>query len=315
MSYPNTMQFVSADSTAITISLPLRGYGCEIHMPIIIAGKHPFGYAEPFDMDSAGSFDYRILTTCKLQLPASQKKALNEFLKNESYGRTENFTLRLGSIPTGFFPFGPDLGDVGDFTVRLLTQQQGGMLLAPLRYWQDDISLVLVSAPSYTPPAGVGQGSFIVGTVDGLLYPQNTFNPVSQYNFSTALSRSGVPSSMDGADSSNSYESTWDQQCNTGKAAELLAMLTGPLGRSKTISIIGAKDFYVYGSDKFSAGIYFSKFLGSSKTKNEIVISATCEGYNQWTMPLSFWLKRAIENTGETIEVEDTFELTETLEL
>lgn len=310
-----TMQLVAADGTAITIDRPTWGYECEVHMPITVVERHPTGYADAFDADDTGAKDYRVLTDMKLQLPASQKLDLNNFLRDASLGRAENFTLRLGSTPTGFFPFGPDLGDVGDFSVRLLSQKQGGMLMAPYKYWQDNISLVLVSAPSYAPASGASQGELQIGTVSGLLYPQTLFNPSSIYNYQTGLSRSGVPYSIDGLELSDSWESSWDQQCNTGNAAALVDYLVST-GRGNDITITTAEDFYAYGMDQRSEGIYKSRFLGSSRSKNELVLKMVCDGFNRWTIPLNFWMKERVDppvngwvydmDTGGWVYEEDT---------
>jgi hypothetical protein len=284
---PGTMIF-TAGVTSITINLPIYPYSCELHMPITVVERHPTGYAPGFDADATKASDYRILNTGKWQLPAAQKSALNVFFRDAALGRAETVTLNLGATPTGFFPFGPDKGDSGSFSVRLIAQQQGGMLLSPFKYWQDNISLVLVTAPAFTAGAGTAQGSFQIGTVTGLCYPQNTFAPVSQYNFRTDLSRSGVPHSVDGLTASDAWETQFDQQCNTGNAAALVAYLQ--VARAGDITIISAANYYVFGMDQGGAGTYTTRFLGSSRSKNEIVIKMTCENVNRWTVPLEFWM-------------------------
>lgn len=295
-----TMQFIASDGTYIEINRPGYGYSCEIHMPITVVERHPYGYTL-WDANNAGTYDYR---TCsfKLQLPISQKSQLNTFLRSDALGRCETFTLRLGSDPTGFFPFGPDKGDVGDFTVRVLSQQQGGMLLAPWRYFQDDLTLVMVSAPSYSVSDGVSQGSLSIGGCENLMYPQNGFAPDSYYNYRTDLARAGGPRSVDGLIASDTWVSSWDQICNTGKAAYLALTLIQVLGRAKDIAITAPDYSYVFGMDQGSGGSYLTKFLGSDRTKNEVIIKMTNDRYNKWTIPLSFWFK---EKYGDEIVLPD----------
>jgi hypothetical protein len=282
------MQLIAADNTTITLNNPVGAYSCSLRMPITIAEKHPAGYAEPFDADPAGSCDYRVMETATWQLPADQKAALNAFLRNASYGRAENITLRLGATPTGFFPAGPDLGDVGDFVVRVVSQDQGGMLLEPWKYWSDTLALAIVTAPAYTAAAGAAQGSLTIGTVDTLMYPQAGFNPTSRYNVRTDLSRTGVPYSVDGRAATDAWESEWLQRCNNGLAAELVEYLSG--ARGGDIDIVGAANYWIFGADNLAAASYSCKFIGSSRTRNEVVIKMTCEKYNHWSIPLRFAL-------------------------
>jgi hypothetical protein len=286
-------------------------------MPIYTANRHPTGYAF-FDADNTGAKDYRILTTSRWQLPIAQKALLNEFLQDAAAGRCETITMSLGAISTGFFPFGPDFGDKGDFTVRLLSQNQSGMLLSPFKYFEDDLSFVMVSAP--TPPAlptQVSQGNLQIGTVEGLLYPQDTFKPSSRYNHQTGLSRTGAPYSIDGNDSGDSWETQFDHQCNTSLAAALVNFLVSSSGRTSEIDIITSLDNYAFGIDQGSNAHYIGNFLGSSRTKNELVIKITHDRYNRFTIPLSFWMKKniAIITDGGYTELENDVELEETTEI
>jgi hypothetical protein len=282
------MQFIAGGST-ITINRPGYGYAVDCVLPIVTADKHPSGYSF-FDRDASKTDHYRVLNTATWQLPTDQKLALNAFFRAASLGRCETVTLRLGATATGFFPFGPDYGDVGDFTVRLLSQVQSGILLSPWRYWQDGLSLVLVTAPAYALPSQVDQGSFQIGTVNGLLFPQEGFKPEARYNHRTDLSLSGVPSSIDGLESSDSWESSWDQQCNQSKAAALVSFLTGATGRSADISVIAGENYYTFGGDNGSGNAYTCKFLGSSHERKKIIISIRHDRYNQFTIPMTFWM-------------------------
>jgi hypothetical protein len=289
------IKLIASDDTFIRLNLPCYGYETEIHMPITISDVHPGGfsfYDPPDGSSNLGTFDYRILSTAKWLLPASQKTDLNTFIRSSSKGRAQNFTLSLGSIPTGFFPFGPDLGDLGDFTIRLIEQKQGGMLYAPLKQWQDNLSFVLVSSPLYTADSGISQGKFQIGSVFGLLFPQNTFNPEYNYDYQTELSRSGIPNSIDGREASDTWVCSWEQQANAGKTAALISFLTGVYGRTADITILSSNNFYVFGIDNGDSGNYTCKFLGSSRAKNELVLKITHDGYNQFTIPLTFYMKQ-----------------------
>lgn len=290
--------FITPDNNRyVIVNAPGYGYSVDCVLPIVSPEKHPAGYTF-FDRDTLKVNHYRVLNTATWQLPTAQKVALNSFLRDADMGRCENFIMRLGATPTGFFPFGPDYGDVGDFTVRLIGQQQSGIQFSPWRYWQDRLSFVLVTAPAYALPTDVDQGSFEIGSVDGLLFPQNGFKPESRYNHRTDLSISGVPSSIDGLASQDSWESAWEQQCNQSKAAALVSFLTGATGRSAEIAILAGDYYYLYGTDKGSSGLYACHFLGSERQEKKMVLSVRHDGYNRFTIPLRFWFTGLVSAGG-----------------
>ena len=287
---------LTANGSTITIDRPQYGYNAEIHMPIHTSRYHPFGYGF-FDCGgNAKTFDYRICNTARWVLPADQKAALNDFLRDSAKGRNQNITISLGATSTGFYPGGPDLGDVGDWVFRVYERQQGGMTLSPYRHFQDEISLVLVTAPTAQAlPSGVDQGSLQIGSITGLMFPQQGYNPEAKYNASTGFSRSGVPFGIDGTMASDSWESAWTQRCNNGKAASLVDFLIGTLGRANEITVITDYFNYIFGSDRGSNGAYICRFLGSSKTKNEIIIKCQHNRFNEWEIPLSFWMQDKVK--------------------
>lgn len=285
-----TIRFTGADGTYIDVNRPSWQYDVDIHMPITISDIEPDGYSF-FDVSNNGAYDYRILSTAKLQLPAAQKANLNSFFKSTLKGRCETVTMALGSDPTGFFPFGPDLGDSGTFSVHVLSRTQSGQLLQPWKYWEDDIALVLVPpSPAYTPARGAIQGSLQIGTITGLMAPQAGFNPASNYKYQTLITRTGTPYSQDGREASDFWETSWDQQCNNGNASVLVAFLVSTAGRTADITITTPAAQYPYGSDKLSGGSFVSRFLGSSRSKNEVIIKISHNAYNHFLIPLSFWM-------------------------
>lgn len=301
---PYTMQFVSTWND-ITVRLPDFGYKVDIHMPIHVAETHPHGYAT-FDADNTNGNDYRVLTASAWLLTQSEKYALNEFFKQADIGRCENVTMRLGSASTGFYPFGPDLGDVGDFTVRLLEQKQGGATHLPKTYFRDDLSFVLVSAPGgYSLPTELSEGPFQIGAISGLMPPQVEVSSDTMLNYANILSRTGVPYSMDGRTNSDAYETSIEQWCNESKAAALVNHIVTTV-RSNDVDIVAGNNYYLYGMDNGASGVYTSMFLGSNRTKNEVILSLTHERFNRWIIPMNFWLKSiAASSTGGIIEITD----------
>jgi hypothetical protein len=220
---------------------------------------------------------------------------MNAFLRNVTSGRAENFILRLGENHTGFYPFGPDRGDYGDFTVRLLTQEQSGCLREPYQWFEDTLSLVMVNFP--TAPMvfpGLVQGGMSIGDfATGLMFPQNGINPKVSYNLQTGLGMSGVPNSLDGNLLSDQWECEFELSCNASNTVNtILQLLT--VTRTQDVNIITPAGYFLYGADKGSSGTYTSKFLGSSHDGKELILKVSHIGIDQFSIPLSFWLKEKL---------------------
>jgi hypothetical protein len=278
----------------VDVDVPVYPYSCEIVMPISSV-KDSQGSPTFFDPpashgdDTLGTWDYRLLNTGTWRLPSDQQIALSAFFKDADKGRGENVTMTL-QTGSGFFPFGPDLGDSGNFVVRLLEQSQSGRLGRPWNYFENAIYLVLITAPGgYSLPPTYSEGPFSIGSVSGLQFVD--FAPKTFRNIQHQLTASGVPYSMDGKTSGDSYEVGFSQLCNQGNAAALVSFLVSTSGRASDITIIASANFYLFGVDNGSNGTYTTKFLGASPNEKTVSIKMTNERFNQWIFPLNFWMK------------------------
>ena len=287
--------FTSGENS-IQVNMSTYGYSVDIVMPIAsqkdAQGSYSFfdAPAGPYNA-SVGSYDYRLLNTATWRIPADQQIALSAFFKDANRGRGQDVIMTLQSN-SGFFPFGPDLGDIGDFTVRLLTQEQGGRLGKPWNYFESKVQLVLVIPPGdYSIPTPQSEGNFSIGNASGLRYCD--FTPKTIRNIQTALTASGLPISLDGRTSGDSYESTWTQTLNQSNAAALLSFLVSSSGRVSDFSIVAPSNFYAFGADNSSAGTYTAKLLGSKQESKQMILTFTHEFFDRWSVPLSFWMKAA----------------------
>jgi hypothetical protein len=273
--------------------MPTYGYSCEIVMPISSAQDANGGYSffdPPASAEDStlGTFDYRILNTATWRIPVSQQISLSAFFRDANKGRGEPVTMTL-QANSGFYPFGPDLGDTGAFTVQLLSQDQSGRLGKPWNYFENSIYLVLITPPvGYSLPAEIKEGNLSIGTVTGLRYCD--FSPKTLRNIKSGLTLSGVPYVVDGTTGGDSYETSWTQLCNQGKSASLTAFLVSTSGRASDISIVTPSNFYVAGIDNWSSGTYNMKLLGSSPSSKTISLKLTHDGFNRWSIPLNFWM-------------------------
>ena len=300
--------------TSLTINRPLHEYTAEIHMPIETI-KSQIGDWHFFDNDASGSSDYR-LCTMNLELPVIQKQDLNDWIRLDNQGRALPFKMYIdsglsgavaGDASDGFYPFGPDLyavGNSGDTSYSCIVQpvqhEQGGALWQPFRWFEDKLTLLLVSPVSALPVSslcstgGQAQGPLSFGMVSGLMFPQDGFKPKPAYNYDIGVSLAGVPGVVDAV--TDYYETSFEVAANLGNAAALISMLTGITGTSGransmtfyAVSNGSQPDPYPFGIDNPSGEEGFSvHLLGAEKKDNEIVLKITHESYNRFRIPLT----------------------------
>jgi hypothetical protein len=285
---------ISQGGASVEINLPKYGYEAKIHMPMrsFHSSDGNYSFFDPRDPDTRllGAYDYR---TCKCTLWNNEvnKSYFNVFMLNATKGRAKTFTLELGSDPTGFFPGGPDWGDKGTFTIREIDRQQTGIMFGPWKWFQDEFEFIVVSHPAYTLPTEVSQGNFEIGSIQKLMMPQGGFRPKIDYNFSTGLSSSGAPHSLDSTKYADNWESSWEQELNTSKAAALCDYFVA--NREQPMAVVSPANFYTFGMDQYDSEVYEAKFLGSENDGNELVINAKHIGFNQWIIPINMWLKES----------------------
>ena len=295
--------FSSLDgSYTVNVNRPQYPYDVELHAPICITqasdGAYPdSSFFDPLDPTNTyhGGYDYRILVTSTWLMPSTQKAALNTFLRSVLGGRAQNFILSLGDNHTGFYPFGVDMGDYGDYIVRILSQDQGGVLASPFRWFEDQFAMVLVTPPS--APANIlaqAQGALSIGSyATGLMYPQDGFKAKSIYDIQTDISISGKPYSIDSPIISDSWETEFQLDLNSGNMQNLIYQLFS-VTRTADVNIVAPSGFWPYGADQGAGGTYQCKFLGSEHTDKEVILKMSNIGFNQWQIPLNFYLKDKI---------------------
>ena len=306
MSWPTVTFLDSTETYSTVINRPAWPYDIEIHMPIAITqaadGSYPDnGFFDPLKEagDTLGTFDSRILSSSLWRMTADQKYSFNAFMRDLRMGRAENMIMRLGDDHTGFFPFCPDISDKGDYVVRELSRDQSGVQMSPFKWFEDTVALVMVtpsaSAISLTPS---NQGGLYIGNCAyGLMYPQNGIVPKAIYNFQTALSESGAPYSLDGDARGDSWEASFDLYCNSYNCMAIIDKLV-KVYRTQDVPITVPKDYYMFGADQSSylglAGTYNAKFLGSERTDKEVILRVTHIGYNQFKIPMNFYMKEMV---------------------
>jgi hypothetical protein len=207
--------------------------------------------------DNGEQFDKRTCL-CSFLLPVEDQADLNLFLFTTP--QTATLTLTAGC---GFFPFGPDKGDDGEFTVAIVYDGTPKIGAVPFRYCQVDMIMTNTGEyPAYSPPAQLTEGPFTIGTVSGLRMPEKMFNPDMNRKFSIAFTENSTPHYVDNESFARYVSTSFIQNCNESNAAALLQYLVTI--RTTQFTINSADYFYPFGADYDASG-YEYVILSSNK--------------------------------------------------
>lgn len=260
-------------SDSITIDTPEYGYSTDCHFAISIVETEN-GYRI---WDNGSSYDYRTCSIGRFCFSESDALSVETFFNSH---RQDIITLNIG-YDSGFFPFGPDYGDDGIFTIKLLNRKFD--LYDQFNQFSKSFEFLMVSKPAYAYPTIIPQGDFSIGNVDGLMYPQTGINQDKTYGYKSSVSYGGDGYYVDKLRNKNIVN--FVQNCNETMAAALMEFLTGSNGRGSDITLSNSGRYYLFGIENGSSGSYLCKNIKS-------VIRCTHIGTQQFEIPLSFWLKQ-----------------------
>jgi hypothetical protein len=239
----------------------------------------PFDIVETDDMilysaDEGTKYDKRSCTISTV-LTEEQMLDLNRLISNTSRGANIVLTLPANS---GFFPFGPDKGDSGSFTVAARITSTGKIQENPFRYFAVQLQLTNIgSYPSYSLPTQVNEGTFTFGAVSCLRQPIGLFNPEQVYNVSLNLTENSSAEYVDRGALSDGAKTQMRITCNESKAAALLDYIVST-ARISDISMVTPPYYYPFGRDHASP---FTVQLTSNK------LSVVHENYDRFSLDLS----------------------------
>jgi len=265
---------LGADS--VTIRTPQYRYIALLNMGLHYA-KTTYGYSV---WDDGLGYDYRTCKVSKWLLDSDECQALNAFLTTTSRGLP--FTLDLGDTPSGFFPFGPDYGDCGEFTVQLIDFNLSGILFDPKKFFNASVELRCIAHPTYTPADPIQQGNLRIGRVSGLPTPQVEVSPDCYASTVTVSRRGGALSVIDLGVPADRSETKFELALNTSNAAALVAELQ--YIRADDCSIVTPVNSYLFGVPGGGSGTYITKQLSPT-------LNITHQGCNRFSTALNCWLK------------------------
>lgn len=219
MAYANNKLTFNDGVNTVDVDFPLYGYRTDIMMSICSVKRRDGSYSF---FDRGSEYDHRV-SYFTFELIESESILFSEFWDDPDKGRVSPVSFDLGASPSGLFPFGPDLGDKGEFTFDLLSHNKRYDPIKKLFY--HEISLVLVSSPGYAIPSIVSQGDVTIGTVSGLLMCQDEYNVVKNYSYVKTLNNDGSIAQIDAPTVSDAIETEYTQQCNQSLAAHLIDFL------------------------------------------------------------------------------------------
>lgn len=247
MSVPaNSIQF-SYGANSVDLPLPNYGYSVLIAMALDIQKLDQSGNFSIYDNGS--TYDVR---SCEIEfdLTTAEQLALNQYIDLYTRGRTHTMAYGTGS---GFYPFGPDKGNAGPFTVMLDILDQKGQGDAPYKYFKTKIKLTNAGAyPAFSLPVEVSDGKMSIGSVYNLRFPVKWFDPKINYSIDQHVYAGTSTKIVHKGSGNNSYNTACEITCNTSKAAALVAFLTGAGGRNNSFQLCGGG--YPFGRDQTEAG-------------------------------------------------------------
>ena len=210
--------------------------------------------------DNGIAFDGGRICKCTAIHSASESASLLDFMNDVNKARGQIFTITLSS-GSGFFPFGPDHGDTGVFTARLIVPPvPTGVLEEPYLYSETELQFVEVTKPAYALPAEISEGDLAIGTISNLRFPPAWSDVDSEYGYTTRLTNDGTPSTIDKTSDWDDYSASLRMVCNQSKAAALIDHMMSDV-RGADVTITAQANNYIFGVENSGAGAYTCKWM------------------------------------------------------
>lgn len=268
---------ITANNVNYAINAPQYDYVSTIMMGLIHTELMPKGYGI---WDNSDTYDFR-RCKCNLLLNATQTDSLLGIFNDVNKGRGISVTLKLGRN-SGFYPYGPDHGDSGNFQSRMISIVPSPVLEEPHLYFNTTIEFIEESNPSYSLPAEQSEGNLQIGTIAGLRYPPEYPKSSTDYGFSTQITTDGSPYTIDKTNDADYYVTTLPMVCSQNKAAALINHMMGTV-RANNVNVISQANNYLFGREGGSNKTYVCQWL------NEI-ITIKCPRYDEFNFDLIFYM-------------------------
>jgi len=242
------MEFVSG-AQSCTCVLPKHGYMTTLNIALDIQTVDN-GRISIYDDGIANDIRYSDIDVI---YTIAEAAAFNAFFSTTARGRGNNCTLTLLS-GSGFFPFGPDKGDAGSFTVSAEIISQEGIGDVPFNWFRARLRLRAVGYPDYSLPAEIDDGPLSIGTVDGLRQPQERFDISAEYAQAITATPSGVYY-FDRGTYGDVYKSSFKLNQEKMKAGALIYYLQNTVRGNQFAMTVPSVKTFPFGYDKGNSTI------------------------------------------------------------
>ena len=266
-------------STDVELPTPQWGYTVKIKYPISLTRLDNGFWVK---WDNGSNYDRRYLS-CSWLLEKTDAEALVGILRDSAKGRGLMLTIKCGTA-SGFYPFGPDKGDSGDFQVMVTGSVPDASRGHPGDLFQVSCNFIFVgSYPAYSIPAAQYEGNLTIGTVTNLRYPEGMHTQMVVYRTPTNETYNASGYSIDRAATADNYESTMALDLLQSNMGRLIDYLSGVSGRANNIDVTPPNNAYLFGVENGATATYTCSWLDDEL---EIVHS----NHDQFSTSLSFGL-------------------------
>ena len=268
------------------ISKPLFGYTTTIDMQIAIK-QMPNGKIYTFDHTNGSDTNDRRACKADFILTESEMTAFDAAIF-ESESRGQIYLLDLDGY--GFFPFGADKGDSGQFTILLKVSAESTRLKTPYNRYMLSVEMVNAGAyPEYTITESTDTGAVTIGNVTNIRYPDSFPSAkISRTDSGIVIGgRTGIVKATDAYTNniaytdikkSDSFAVDLSLRLGTNKTAELLNELTNTETRKGDFTFSCGLNSYPFGIQAGS-GEFTASLLSNT-------ISVTHTRHNQFNTSL-----------------------------
>jgi len=246
----NKLEFEDTDGNKIMVSLPVFPYKTSIEFPFDIQKLNDGSYSS---YDHGSTYDIR-KCECTFILDEGETLTFLEFFTNEyeygvNKGRAFDVTMRPTVSNSGFFPFGPDKGNNGDFDVGVIIKNISRIGNAPYLYFHIDVLIINTGSwPTYSLPSEVSEGSLTIGNVSNNRFPPNWFNPSGGYGYFGTVLQDGSIEWIDRFEGADHYQTSFNMVSNESKTAKVIEYITGT-ARDDNFSIVSGNNIFPFGKN------------------------------------------------------------------
>jgi len=239
----------------IEISMPSYDYETTVVFPWDIT-KLENGHISIYD--NGAIYDKR-KCTCLVYMEANELALFNRFVNfNSNDSKASDLVLQMNTN-SGFFPFGADKGDVGDFEVALQIKNHGRVGDVPFRYFVVELTMHNVGVyPNYTLPTNRPEGNFSFGNVGECRFPSGWFVPAVKFSNYLTIDQGSRSNWIDRGSEGDSYLTEFTFELDNPKASRVIKEISETI-RAENFIVVPPELGYMFGRDKVNISGFLVK--------------------------------------------------------